>query len=46
LDAIRRRRADMLGDLPAVLAFDGTQERLEVTEGLLARFGPNKVLVL
>jgi hypothetical protein len=34
----------MFGDLPAILAFDRTDESAEIVVGLLARFSAGKVL--
>ena len=44
LDAIGARGATVLGDLPAILAFDGTKQRAQVLIRLLARFGAHEVL--
>lgn len=44
LHAIRGRGTKMFSDLPAILAFNWTDQRAEIVVGLLTWFGANKML--
>jgi hypothetical protein len=44
LDAIGSSVADVFSDLPAILAFNGTDESAEIVVGLLARFSAEKAV--
>jgi hypothetical protein len=44
LDAVGSSVADVFGDLPAILAFDGADEGAEIVVSLLARFSTEKVV--